>query len=84
MADEPCINEGLFCRIMVYLFGASWKTSAYAVATFLCAAAQLVQDYLVNINAPSGLLKGGALFFGLLALLNAKDKNVTGGSVQSK
>lgn len=84
MADEqPCYQEGLFCRMMIYLFGTSWKTSFYATVAFAAGCADLVQQYLINVGAPPEVLRSATMLFGLLALLNAKDKNVTGGTVSS-
>ena len=72
------MGKGLIVELLEKLFGASWRTSLFGVLAFLTEAANLIQQYLVQMSVPTELLHTSALFFGLIALMNAKDKGVTG------
>lgn len=83
MEEQDGILFGWFKRVMVVLFGSSWRTSLFGALAFLSEGSRLFLDYLVQIGISEKILHGAALFFGLIAIMNAKDGRVTGGQIQS-
>lgn len=65
------------------LFGKNWRTSVYGILAILPQIANMIQQYLANIDAPKGAMDLLTLVFGIATVLNIKDKQVTGGKVDS-
>ena len=74
------MEKGLFVRAMEKLFGQSWKTSFFGLLAFLSEAANIIQQYLVQMDIPDGILHTVAAIFALIAIMRAKDANVVGRS----
>lgn len=72
------MDEGMIQKFMVSLFGLSWRTSFYALLSFIAGAADLFQTYATDMGFPQPVLRSLTLAFGLIALWNAKDRTVTG------
>lgn len=68
---------------MIYVFGASWQTSLFAALFFLSGTSNLWMDYFTGIQLPDKWMKLLSLVFGLIAFLCAKDKRVTGGTIDA-
>jgi hypothetical protein len=71
-------EKGIVVIWLEKVFGKSWRTSLFAFLAFASESANLVQTYLQQIGVSENVLHGGALVFGLIALLHAKDSQVTG------
>ena len=71
-------EEGIIVDALEKLFGKSWRTSLFGILAFLTEGATLIQEYLVQMSVSPELLHTSALVFGLIAILNAKDRGVTG------
>lgn len=69
--------------VMIRIFGASWRTTVYGVMAFLPQIAAAVQTYFVALGLSPMVLNSVTFFFGILTVLHAKDKRVTGGVVKN-
>ena len=70
-------------RVMTKVFGASWQTGFWGTLSFFSGTAELWQEYLKDCGIKPSVSRFMTLLFGLFAFLAAKDKNVTGGTVQN-
>ena len=69
--------------VMIKIFGANWRTSLYGILAFLPQIAQAVQSYVSSFGVPAIVLNTISFVFGILTVLNMKDRQVTGGSIQN-
>jgi hypothetical protein len=72
------INE-----IMTKIFGSSWRTSFYGLLTVLPQVAGQIQSYIASFGLSAKILNLTSLFFGVLTVLNMKDRQVTGGKYKN-
>jgi hypothetical protein len=82
-------GKGLLVRMMEAIFGASWRTSLFAVFFFISGSAALIQQYVVDIGVPLKVSLTLALVFKLIGSLLAGDakaisSSTTAGSSQIK
>ncbi len=80
-------QQGIFVKVVTWLFGASWKTSASGYATMIALAIHEKPQLIAWIPEPEkGVIWNLSeyLFFGgFLVMANRmKDKTITGGTVQ--
>lgn len=70
-------------RALTYLFGPNWRTSLWGMLALLPQLAKPVQDLLAAEKIPERWLNIVTLAFAVLFVINAKDRQVTGGSVKA-
>lgn len=73
----------LIDKFMTKFIGVSWKTSLFGILAFFAGTAEIWQDYLKDCGLQPSWTRALTLVFTLLAFLFAKDKQVTGGSIQN-
>ena len=75
------MEKGWLVMLMEKILGASWRTSLFGILAFLSEAANIIQQYLTDIKCPPGVLHTVSAIFALIAIMKAKDGQVTGGSI---
>lgn len=68
-------------KFMTALFGTSWRTGFYGLLAFLPQIAQPLQEYCEKSHVPAKYLNLISFFFIVVAFLNSKDSQVTGGTI---
>ena len=77
-------EQGIISKAFGYLFGRSWRTTLWGIMALLPQIAKPIQDYLIAIKVPERILDLVTMIFAILFIINSKDRQVAGSSLDDK